>query len=47
MFNRLFSVAENGFAVIGTQYRGEFDKEVVLGNYDKFGSTARKMSSNC
>jgi hypothetical protein len=47
MFNRLFSVAENGFAVIGTQYRGAFDKEVVLGNYDEFGGTARKMSSNC
>ncbi|AGH43874.1 alpha/beta hydrolase family protein [Paraglaciecola psychrophila] len=39
MFNRLFSVAENGFAVIGTQYRGAFDKEVVLGNYDEFGGT--------
>jgi hypothetical protein len=37
IFNSLFSIAENGFTVIGSQYRGVFDKKVVLGKYDEFG----------
>jgi dipeptidyl aminopeptidase/acylaminoacyl peptidase len=37
MFNSLFPVAKDGFAIIGTQYRGALDNEVILGQYDEFG----------
>ena len=37
MLSTLFPVAEKGFAIIGSQYRGTFDKKVLLGKYDEFG----------
>lgn len=36
MFRQLFPISEKGFAVIGSQYRGAFNK-VVKGQYDEFG----------
>ncbi|MEP0177813.1 MAG: prolyl oligopeptidase family serine peptidase [Paraglaciecola sp.] len=37
MLNNLFPVAEQGFAIIGSQYRGAFDDDVKPGEYDEFG----------
>ena len=39
MMAKLFPMAEQGFAIIGSQYRGSFDKEVVNGEYDEFGGS--------
>ena len=39
MVANLFPMAEQGFAIIGSQYRGAFDKEVVKGKYDEFGGS--------
>lgn len=39
MMANLFPLAEQGFAIIGSQYRGAFDKEVVKGKYDEFGGS--------
>lgn len=39
MMANLFPMAEQGFVIIGSQYRGAFDKEVVRGKYDEFGGS--------
>lgn len=39
MMANLFPVAEQGFAIIGSQYRGAFDEEVLKGRYDEFGGS--------
>lgn len=39
LFNKLFPIAENGFAIIGSQYRGTLGKKVILGQYDEFGGS--------
>lgn len=37
MMSSLFPMAEKGFAIIGSQYRGAFNKKMVIGKYDEFG----------
>ncbi|GLR72086.1 alpha/beta hydrolase family protein [Agaribacter marinus] len=37
LMSNLFPLAEKGFAIIGSQYRGSLGKEVVKGKYDEFG----------
>ncbi|MGO4894126.1 alpha/beta hydrolase family protein [Flavobacterium sp. W21_SRS_FM6] len=37
MMASLFPMAEQGFAIIGSQYRGSFDKEEIIGKSDEFG----------
>ena len=39
MMANLFPMVEQGFAIIGSQYRGTFDKEVTEGEYDEFGGS--------
>lgn len=39
MIAKLFPMAEQGFAIIGSQYRGAFDKEVIKGKNDEFGGS--------
>jgi dipeptidyl aminopeptidase/acylaminoacyl peptidase len=37
MLASLFPIAESGFAIIGSQYRGAFDRNTIKGKSDEFG----------